>query len=114
MMSSLHKLWLVNAGATLQGKGLCEVSAELSYNGEGLRALVEGRTYRLPLLLSSAAECEEKDVGSSGDGERMNGSCGGSSLAKSLKRSPGVAIAVAALAAVGALFMMKMQKKRSR
>lgn len=61
MTSSLHRKWLIAAGATVVGEDLCEVSAKLSFSGEGLSKLVQGRCYKTPVFLSSDNDCIKKD-----------------------------------------------------
>lgn len=48
---ALHQKYLRNAGATLTGQGLCEISPLVSFAGEGLDK-VAGRTLELPLHLT--------------------------------------------------------------
>eukprot|EP00501_MAST-03F_sp_TOSAG23-6_P002161 GSMAST32.ASY1.ANO1.2261.1 assembled CDS len=61
MTSNLHRKWLIAAGATVVGEDLCEVSAKLSFSGEGLSKLVQGRCYKTPVFLSSDNDCIKKD-----------------------------------------------------
>lgn len=55
MLGALHRKWLQAAGAKLEGEGVVEVSATVSYAGEGLEA-VAGSTLRAPLLLLADGE----------------------------------------------------------
>ena len=50
MLSNLHRSWLINAGATIEGDGLVEVSPLVSYNGEGLENFA-GKTLQTPCLI---------------------------------------------------------------
>ena len=50
LMSALHKKWLIQAGATVQGDGLCEIDELLSYEGENL-AQFTGRVIVTPQYL---------------------------------------------------------------
>ena len=55
MMSSLHKRWLLQAGATLKPASMheevCEVCPSVSLRGEGLDDVVGETTLQLPLLM---------------------------------------------------------------
>ena len=53
--SALHRGWLSSAGAKVVGEGLVEVSAAVSYAGEGLEG-VAGVELRAPLLLLAEGE----------------------------------------------------------
>jgi UDP-N-acetylglucosamine/UDP-N-acetylgalactosamine diphosphorylase len=55
IVGALHRKWLLAAGAAVEGEGIVEVSAAVSYAGEGLAAL-EGRQLRAPLLLLAPGE----------------------------------------------------------
>ena len=47
LLAAQHVRWARAAGATVDGDGLFEISAALSYGGEGLEAM-KGRTYTTP------------------------------------------------------------------
>jgi UDP-N-acetylglucosamine pyrophosphorylase len=55
IVGALHRKWLLAAGAEVEGAGQVEVSAAVSYAGEGLSALA-GRKLAAPLLLLRAGE----------------------------------------------------------
>ena len=78
MLGALHRAWLLAAGAEVEGAGVVEVSAAVSYAGEGLGA-VAGQRLRAPLLLLRAGE------------------------AAALKRQPAEGVAVYEIAEDGAL-----------
>ena len=52
LLCAQHRRWAQAAGATVLGEGLFEVSAALSYSGEGLEAM-KGRTYTTPCHVES-------------------------------------------------------------
>ena len=52
LLCAQHRRWAQAAGATVLGEGLFEVSAALSYAGEGLEAM-KGRTYTTPCHVES-------------------------------------------------------------
>ena len=47
LLCAQHRRWAVAAGAVIEGEGLFEIDAALSYAGEGLDAM-KGRTYTAP------------------------------------------------------------------
>ena len=48
----LHRRWVEEAGARVEGEGVVEVSGLLSYAGEGLAPQVIGRTFHPPILIA--------------------------------------------------------------
>lgn len=54
---SLHKRFIDEAGGCVNGDPVvCEISPLVSYAGEGLSSIVEGKTFQSPLLLSAPEE----------------------------------------------------------
>ena len=53
-LGRLHRRWVEAAGGKVQdgGDGVVEVDAALSYGGEGLEAVVKGKAYTPPVLIS--------------------------------------------------------------
>lgn len=50
MISTLHRTWLTNAGAIIEGDGLCEIDEMVSYEGENLDAY-KGQVIKTPVYL---------------------------------------------------------------
>lgn len=62
---SQHKRYIEKAGGKITGD-VCEISPLLSYAGEGLKTLVEGKTFQSPFLLKSPKEEIKNGVGLNG------------------------------------------------
>jgi UDP-N-acetylglucosamine/UDP-N-acetylgalactosamine diphosphorylase len=50
-LGSLHKSWIEKAGGKVSGDGDVEVSATVSYDGEGLESIVKGKEYTTPVYI---------------------------------------------------------------
>lgn len=74
IFSELHKGWLAAAGAAVEGDALGEVSALVSYAGEGLGAFA-GKTLQTPFLVRRADEGPfdplKEALAAAGDGEAV-------------------------------------------
>jgi len=51
LLSDLHRCWIEKSGGKISGEGVCEVSPLLSYAGEGLASIVEGKSFQTPVYL---------------------------------------------------------------
>ena len=68
MISDLAIQWVKNAGGVVEdGKGLCEVLPTVSYGGEGLEPLVQGKTFKRPFILESTEAEESVDESTKND-----------------------------------------------
>jgi UDP-N-acetylglucosamine/UDP-N-acetylgalactosamine diphosphorylase len=50
-VDSLHRLWVSCAGGRVEGDGVVEVLARTSYEGEGLQAVCQGKTFSAPTAI---------------------------------------------------------------
>lgn len=50
-VDALHRLWVSCAGGRVEGDGVVEVLARTSYEGEGLQAVCEGKTFSAPTAI---------------------------------------------------------------
>ncbi|XP_044738659.1 UDP-N-acetylhexosamine pyrophosphorylase [Chrysoperla carnea] len=52
----LHKRYIIEAGGIVQNGDVCEISPLLSYAGENLSSIVEGKVFNSPVLIKSPDE----------------------------------------------------------
>jgi len=52
MLSDLHRRWVTENGGTIEGDGLVEVDPLLSYQGENLHDLCNGKVFQTPVYLT--------------------------------------------------------------
>ncbi len=51
MVNALHRSWVEAAGGHVDGDGVVEVRSVLSYEGEGLQAACQGKTFVAPVVI---------------------------------------------------------------
>ncbi len=52
MVDALHRSWITAAGGSVEGEGVVEISVKMSYEGEGLRSKIAGKTIAAPALIA--------------------------------------------------------------
>ena len=50
-VGQLHRDWVLAAGGEVEGEGVVEVGASLSYEGEGLQSACEGKVFVAPVVI---------------------------------------------------------------